>query len=123
MTYDELYNKYKGLTASILGDITITDIEKEVLANVTLKPYQTFQKLNDIKEILNNRKEHLENTLSLIDELIEALDRQHVELALPAPKEKLTYKAFDKADYQAKLSKAREMRAQGLAVELIREEN
>ncbi len=58
-----------------------------------------------------------------IDELIEALDRQHVELALPAPKEKLTYKAFDKADYQAKLSKAREMRAQGLAVELIREEN
>ncbi|MBR1988207.1 MAG: hypothetical protein IKA36_04100 [Clostridia bacterium] len=72
MTYDELYNKYKELTSLVLGDITITDIEKEGLANVTLKPHQTFQKLNDIKEILNNRKEHLENTLSLIDELIEA---------------------------------------------------
>lgn len=72
MTYDELYNKYKGLTASIVEDITITNIEKEVLANATLKPHQTFQKLNDIKEILNNRKAHLENTLSLIDELIEA---------------------------------------------------
>lgn len=71
MTYDELYNKYKELTSFVLGDITITDIEKDVLANVTLKPHQTFQKLNDIKEILNNRKEHLENTLSLIDELIE----------------------------------------------------
>lgn len=72
MTYDDLYNKYKELTSLVLGDITITDIEKDVLANVTLKPHQTFQNLNDIKEILNNRKEHLENTLSLIDELIEA---------------------------------------------------
>lgn len=72
MTYDELYNKYKDLKGSIIGDITITDIEKEVLANAILKPHQMFQKLNDIKELLNNRKEHLENTLTLIDELIEA---------------------------------------------------
>lgn len=72
MTYDELYNKYKELKAFIVEDITITDIEKEVLANATLKPHQMFQKLNDIKEVLNNRKVHLENTLSLIDELIEA---------------------------------------------------
>ena len=72
MTYDELYNKYKELKGSIIGDITITNIEKEVLANAILKPHQMFQKLNDIKEILNNRKAHLENTLTLIDELIEA---------------------------------------------------
>ena len=57
-----------------------------------------------------------------IDELIEALDRQRVELELPAPKEKLCYKASDKADFQAKLSRARELRANGIAVELIRED-
>ena len=57
-----------------------------------------------------------------IDELIEALDRQRVELPLPAPKEKLIYKASDRADFQAKLAQANSMRAQGLAVELIRED-
>lgn len=57
-----------------------------------------------------------------IDELIEALDRQRVELEFPATKQKLFYNPTDKADFQAKLSQARELRAQGQAVELIRED-
>ena len=57
-----------------------------------------------------------------IDELIEALDRQRVEIALPAPKQKLFYNPADKADFQAKLARARELRAHGQAVELSRED-
>lgn len=57
-----------------------------------------------------------------IDELIEALDRQRVELPLPATKVQLTYKGADRADFQEKLAQASKMRAQGLSVELIRED-
>lgn len=58
----------------------------------------------------------------IIDELIEALDRQRVELELPETKQKLSYNPADKEDFQAKLSLARELRAKGQAVELIRED-
>lgn len=57
-----------------------------------------------------------------IDELIEALDRQKVELALPAPKEKLFYNPANKADFEDKLKQARALRAKGMSVELIRED-
>ncbi len=57
-----------------------------------------------------------------IDELIEALDRQRVEIALPAPKQKLSYNSANKADFEAKLAQARALRAKGVSVELIRED-
>lgn len=55
----------------------------------------------------------------VIDELIEALDRQKVEIALPASKQQLTYLASDRADYKKKLKEAQSLRAEGKAVELI----
>lgn len=55
----------------------------------------------------------------VIDELIEALDRQKVELPLPAKKQKLTYDPANTADFREKLAKAKELRAKGLAVELV----
>lgn len=55
----------------------------------------------------------------VIDELIEALDRQKVELPLPAEKKRLVYALHDKNDFAAKLAEAQRLRAQGLAVELI----
>ena len=57
-----------------------------------------------------------------IDELIEALDRQRVELALPTPKQKISYHSADKADFEAKLAQARALRAKGVSVELVRED-
>ncbi len=55
----------------------------------------------------------------VIDELIEALDRQKVEIALPASKQQLTYLASDRTDYKKKLKEAQTLRAAGKAVELI----
>ncbi len=57
-----------------------------------------------------------------IDELIEALDRQRVEIELPAPKQKLFYHPADKTDFETKLAQARKLRAKGISVELIRED-
>jgi ATP phosphoribosyltransferase regulatory subunit len=54
-----------------------------------------------------------------IDELIEALDRQKVELELPAPRKQLVYNAADRADFQEKLAQARKLRSEGQAVELV----
>jgi len=55
----------------------------------------------------------------VVDELIEALDRQKVELPLPAEKTTLTYNEADRADFAKKLAQAKEMRAKGQAVELV----
>lgn len=55
----------------------------------------------------------------VIDELIEALDRQKVELPLPAEKTRLVYAPHDKNDFAAKLAEAQRLRAQGQAVELV----
>lgn len=58
----------------------------------------------------------------IIDELIEALDRQRVEIPLLADKQKLCYNPSLKDDFQEKLSMARMLRSKGQAVELIRED-
>lgn len=55
----------------------------------------------------------------IIDELIEALDRQKVELDLPAAKTMLFYDPADKADFAQKLSEAKALRAEGSSVELV----
>ena len=55
----------------------------------------------------------------VIDELIEALDRQKVDLPLPEEKTRLIYDSSDRNDFAAKLAEAKKMRAQGLAVELV----
>ncbi len=54
-----------------------------------------------------------------IDELIEALDRQKVELELPAPRKQLVYNAADRADFREKLAQARKLRSEGQSVELV----
>jgi hypothetical protein len=54
-----------------------------------------------------------------IDELIEALDRQKVELELPAPRKQLIYNAADRADFREKLAQARKLRSEGQSVELV----
>ena len=57
----------------------------------------------------------------VIDELIEALDRQKVELPLPEEKIRLAYAPADRKDFQEKLAEAKELRASGKAVELVAE--
>ena len=55
----------------------------------------------------------------VIDELIEALDRQKVELPLPAEKMILNYDPQDKTDFARKLKEAKELRAKGQAAALV----
>lgn len=57
----------------------------------------------------------------VIDELIEALDCQKVEPATPEPKIRLAYRQGDREDFGEKLSRARALRAEGKAVELVAE--
>lgn len=57
-----------------------------------------------------------------IDELIEALDRQKVEIVLPADRQRLVYDPADRDDFAAKLSEARTLRAKGMAVYLEAQE-
>ncbi len=54
----------------------------------------------------------------VIDELMEALDRQKVELTLPASGEMLFYRPGDREDYRQKLAEAQRLRGQGQAVAL-----
>lgn len=56
-----------------------------------------------------------------IDELIEALDRQKVELAPPPVRTRLFYHPGDKGDFAEKLAQARALRSEGRAVELVAE--
>lgn len=57
----------------------------------------------------------------VIDELIEALDCQKVEPAMPEPKIRLAYRQGDREDFGEKLSRAKALRAEGKAVELVAE--
>ena len=54
----------------------------------------------------------------ILDELLEALDSQKVELAMPAAKQRILYDPADKADFAAKLSEAKALRAKGMSVYL-----
>ncbi|MCH5344249.1 MAG: ATP phosphoribosyltransferase regulatory subunit [Acetatifactor sp.] len=54
----------------------------------------------------------------VIDELLEALDRQKVELPLPEGIQTLYYKKGDSADYLEQLKRVKELRSQGKAVAL-----
>ncbi|MCM1113267.1 MAG: ATP phosphoribosyltransferase regulatory subunit [Muribaculum sp.] len=58
----------------------------------------------------------------VIDELAEALDCQKVEPAAQEPKIRLAYQKGDRADFQEKLFRAKELRAQGKSVELVTQE-
>lgn len=55
----------------------------------------------------------------VVDDLMEALARQKVEIAIPAKKQTLVYREGDSLDYAGKLNRAKEFRKQGIAVELI----
>lgn len=55
----------------------------------------------------------------VVDDLMEALSRQKVEVELPAKKQTIYYQADDSADFAAKLQQAKELRQQGVAVELL----
>lgn len=58
----------------------------------------------------------------VVDDLMEALSRQKVEVALPDKKQTIYYQADDSADFAAKLQQAKELRQQGVAVELLAEQ-
>lgn len=58
----------------------------------------------------------------VIDDILEALARQKVSVELPKTKQQLYYKQNDGADFAAKLAEAKELRSQGIAVELLKEE-
>lgn len=58
----------------------------------------------------------------VIDELAEALDCQKVEPAAQESKIRLAYQKGDRADFQEKLFRAKELRAQGKSVELVTQE-
>ena len=57
----------------------------------------------------------------VVDDIMEALSRQKVNLALADEKQTITYKDGDSKDFAAKLQKAQELRSQGIAVELMAE--
>lgn len=59
----------------------------------------------------------------VIDDILEALSRQKVEIPLPEKKTQLAYKQGDMSDFAEKLAKARALRSQGVAVELLQEES
>ena len=50
----------------------------------------------------------------VIDDLLEALSRQKVDIALPASGRVLYYSIGDEADYQAKLAEAMKLRKEGI---------
>ena len=50
----------------------------------------------------------------VIDDLLEALSRQKVDIALPASGRVLYYSMGDEADYQAKLAEAMKLRKEGI---------
>lgn len=54
----------------------------------------------------------------IIDELLEALESQKVAFALPADRQRILYDSADKADFAAKLSEAKALRAKGMSVYL-----
>ncbi len=56
---------------------------------------------------------------AVVDDILEALDRQKIEIKLPAPKEILTY---TDADYAQVLAQAQNMRKNGTAVEMVRKD-
>lgn len=56
---------------------------------------------------------------AVVDDLLEALSRQKVEIALPAPKQVLYY---TDADYAEVLKKAQTMRKEGIFVELMKKD-
>lgn len=58
----------------------------------------------------------------VVDDLMEALSRQKVEVALPDKKQTIYYQADDSVDFAAKLQQAKELRQQGVAVELLAEQ-
>ncbi len=55
----------------------------------------------------------------VVDELLEALDRQRVEIPLPEEIRTLSYREGDRPDYLAKLEEARRLREEGKAVALM----
>lgn len=59
----------------------------------------------------------------VIDDILEALSRQKVDIPLPEKKTKLTYRQGDMSDFAEKLAKAKALRNQGIAVELLQEES
>lgn len=59
----------------------------------------------------------------VIDDILEALSRQKVDIPLPEEKTKLTYRQGDMSDFAEKLAKAKALRNQGIAVELLQEES
>lgn len=56
---------------------------------------------------------------AVVDDILEALDRQKIEIKLPAPKQVLTY---TDADYAQVLAQAQSLRKNGTAVELVRKD-
>ena len=57
----------------------------------------------------------------VVDDIMEALSRQKVNLALADEKQTITYKDGDSKDFASKLQKVQELRSQGIAVELMAE--
>lgn len=55
----------------------------------------------------------------VVDDLLEALSRQKVTIELSNQKQTLLYQENDPVDFAAKLEQAKELRAKGIAVELI----
>jgi len=56
---------------------------------------------------------------AVVDDILEALDRQKIEIKLPAPKQVL---AYTDADYAQVLAQAQSLRKNGTAVELVRKD-
>ncbi len=60
--------------------------------------------------------------VAVIDDIMEALDCQKTELPASVPRTRLVYRRGDRTDFQEKLSRARALRSQGNAVELVGED-
>ena len=67
----ELNERYKVLSKTIADSVCVNSTELDILRNIGLKPTQAFDHLEDIKNVLTNKKEQLEFIINEINELIE----------------------------------------------------
>ena len=67
----ELNERYKVLSKTIADAVCINSTEMDILSNIGLKPTQAFDHLEDIKNVLTNKKEQLEFIINEINSLIE----------------------------------------------------
>ena len=72
MTNEELRAKYTELAKMVTDCFSLTDEEYEGLSKLADKPHETFEHLEHIKSIIDNKVEAFEGVSDAIDELMEA---------------------------------------------------